>query len=283
MLWFIKQAVLLLTGLVVVAAGAIWAALLGIQAVLGLASMPSDYDATASWVEMTFKWLLRQDPTAASWMMACALMLVGLFVLGYFWSRGHERKIPAFRSPSAPKPAPTPAVDIAPAATATERQAKDELARFVARHVIPAFDAQSELQRAILHVLCVHLPGVERQAQVGLSRSSIAQKVGNALEELKVSVIINNGDSISLDNLMQRVLFLSKAYDGFCGVRRDLCHDTGVDPSADPRLQGPYQDWNKLNEPLEREYARFQSDRRFNALYTLSEDRRYGQAFATTA
>src|SRR4051812_24482572 len=88
--WIMQQAVLVATGLLVLVVGTVWAVVLSINAVLGLSTMPDDYSATATNLEIFFHWLIKQDPSKASFVMAALVMVLGLFVLGYFWSRNAQ-------------------------------------------------------------------------------------------------------------------------------------------------------------------------------------------------
>ena len=54
-----KRAVGFCTGTVIAAVAALWAALLTVNAVLGLSAMSDDYEASASNLETMFRWLLQ--------------------------------------------------------------------------------------------------------------------------------------------------------------------------------------------------------------------------------
>jgi hypothetical protein len=87
MRFWIQQAILLATGVLCFVIGALWTCLLLFAAILGLSAMPDDLATTQNRLEQLFVWLLRQDPSAASFAAAGFVMLFGLFVVGYFWSR----------------------------------------------------------------------------------------------------------------------------------------------------------------------------------------------------
>ena len=80
--YFFQQAILLVTGLVVLLAALLWSAVQIVATVLGLSSVPDDYNATRTKLESFFRWLLTQDATTASFAMAGLLMALGVFVLG---------------------------------------------------------------------------------------------------------------------------------------------------------------------------------------------------------
>ena len=100
--------------------------LLLLAAILDLSAIPEDLDATGTRLEALFRWLLRQDPAVASFVAAILLMLLGLFVLGYFWSRAVTHQTAA----SAARPSANHTRDHARLSFRRRRALTQELRRF---------------------------------------------------------------------------------------------------------------------------------------------------------
>jgi hypothetical protein len=181
---------------------------------------------------------------------------------------------PASLSASVPlAPEPPPKVE-----TAEERQAKHELGVFVAQRVLPACDAQAELQLAALHKLCGNISSIEKLAKLGLRKLSNMENYYKCREELG-QVVRANGREISLDKLMELVAIMSRIYPGYCSYADWICLSANLDHKKAEELSSAYKTWLERNELLEKEYCRFRCDTRFPRLYSLDQDRRAGYAF----
>jgi hypothetical protein len=145
MRFWAQQTVLIITGSVCAAVGAIWTALLLIAAILGISAIPDDAETAQTYLDKLFKWLLTQDPSAVSFIMAGALFLLGLFALCYVWSPSPIVRRMRIRPANEFFTDGTGFIDRPPPGPLTKEQ--EEIERFLKLHLDPA---ESYLHRFVI-------------------------------------------------------------------------------------------------------------------------------------
>lgn len=192
-----------------------------------------------------------------------------------------ERPRPVTAAPvkvHAPPPKTGSASETPKPEAAAERQAKHKLATFVVRFVLPACDAQEDLQQTALRKTCVENSSTHKLAKYGLRHWPSHEEFYECRDRL-AKIKEDNASSVAFNALMDDVLLMSNRYHGYASFIIWICTSAGIDFHSDPDLKPLFDKCTALNEHLELQYKQFQDNTDFPKLNSLAQDRRQGRAF----
>jgi hypothetical protein len=176
-----------------------------------------------------------------------------------------------------PDPAPLPQA----LETSSDRAAKHDLAIFIADHVIPTFEAQIDLQKAIIHVVCGRNKAIRNLAWKAHKSEVNMREYIDHTKRLR-TLIGESFSSVSLEKVLESLEAVSKLHHALCSFPKHLAGGV-LDHRAHPDTRELYEQWRKRQEELVTAFKPFRRDARFPSFYNLTNWRRLGEGFETDA
>lgn len=254
---------------------------------IGYSTAPEDIAVAQSRLDQFIGWLLGLP----WWALLGFVLITTLWLMRVSWPRQQpappltpsQLSAPPVQAPIPPtETTETKSIHVDKIESAEERQAKHELMVFANQYVLPAFDAQIILWKAILDRVIGEGTVLKTLAWKGLEASGSMPNILDRLERLR-SIVGSSPAETALDELESIIHHLSKDYHSIASKPSWLCSKTKFNYMLEPTTRELTDKCRIAHDELTTNFLPLRRNPLLAKLYSVKSAGRIGSDFETDA